>query len=220
MAYPGLYRLQNFVVQQMELWYFEWLDLGGFGKKHLRTQHEVRLFHWRLPNRAQLAAKRQPRETPRDAQTPFSICTWIRGLAALAPWNRLKIYKSHLRNLANTPPFVEVQPNLQKKGSMLYRCQQIHLIYKQTIQTSIQQIDWLFWSFFQVAWPSFQNLSIKSIFAANPNLGIPWGIPAFCHMEDPANAAKSSPGVPGPVWNEQVRHDGWSGHEWVIFLRI
>lgn len=33
MAYPGLYRLQNFVVQQMELWYFEWLDLGGFGKK-------------------------------------------------------------------------------------------------------------------------------------------------------------------------------------------
>jgi len=110
-------------------------------KKHLRTQHQVRLFHWRLPNRAQLAAKRQPRETPRDAQTPFSICTWIRGLAALAPWNRLKIYKSHLRNLANTPPFVEVQPNLQKKGSMLYRCQQIHLIYKQTIQTSIQQID-------------------------------------------------------------------------------
>lgn len=59
-------------------------------------------------------------------------------LAALAPWNRLKIYKSHLRNLANTPPFVEVQPNLQKKGSMLYRCQQIHIIYKQTIQTSIQ----------------------------------------------------------------------------------
>ena len=87
---------------------------------------------------------------------------------------------------------------------MLYRYQQIHLIYRQTIQTNHPNklIDF-FLKFFS-GWPGqvARNLSIKSIFAAIQIWGIriPWGIPAFCHMEDPAIRQLENHllGVPGP----------------------
>jgi len=56
-----------------------------------------------------------------------------------------------------------------------------------------------FFKVFSGGLAKFPEFIYKEYFCSNPNLGDSMGIPAFCHMEDPANAAKSSPGVPGPV---------------------
>ena len=180
----------------------------------------MRLFHWRLPNTAQLAAKTRDPHLFQWKHLDPPILRLSR-----APWNRLKIYKSLLRNLANTSPFCwSIVESTKKRSHVIQVPTQIHLIYKQTIQTNHPtKIDWLFFDVFS-GWPGqgFQTLSIKSIVCSKSKFGgfgfhggfqhfATWRIQHFA-------AGKSSPGCPGSGgWNEQVRHDGWSGH-WVSDL--